>query len=86
MAGSATPPVATKQNPSAALDKAKEWARTAITQIGECKSERDIDDWYAEFAGHLAKLKVTSPGDGDAVSGALAEMRASLKPNVLAAG
>lgn len=80
------PPVNTQRNPNASLQKAKEWANTAIRQIGGTKNERELDDWYAQWAAHLARLKASAPDDGNQVSAAVAEQRASFKPNVLAAG
>ena len=76
----------TPRNPNASLQKAKEWTNTAIKQIGELKNEREADDWYAQWAGHMARLKASAPDEGAQVTAALKEQRTSFKPNVLAEG
>ena len=54
---------------------ARAFVTEAIKAIGSLKTENAIDDWYAENASKLARLKESYADEAKMIQGALAEQR-----------
>jgi hypothetical protein len=50
----------------------------SIKAIGSLKTENALDDWYAENAPKLARLKESYAEEAKMIQGALAEQRKAL--------
>ena len=57
---------------------ARAFVTEAIKTIGSFKTEMALDDWYAETAPKLARLKEVYPEEAKMIAGALAEQRKAL--------